>query len=185
MRTVKFFALLGFVALAALPNLATAQVDVTLNPIELLVGDISAGADFAITENFSIEAGVGISAGKVGDDFKWSSIPVTAVGKYYFNPRRGSDGFYADAFLRYVNRSYNAEANSNNADAKWSRLGLGFGIGFKAVSAKGIVFDIGVGAGRAIIDDLTYEENGEEYSFDWPNLMLYGKLGVGYRFGGK
>jgi hypothetical protein len=54
------------------------------------------------------------------------------------------------------------------------------------VSNGGFVFDIGFGAGRAFVDDNKYEENGgEQQDLDWPELMLQGKLGIGYRFGGS
>lgn len=185
MRTVKNFALLTLLALAGFFTKATAQVDVTLNPIELLYGDISAGADFAISENFSIEAAVGLSGGTLGS-YDYRAIPVLGVAKYYFNPNHGSDRFYVDAFLKYVNRNMEPESDNTLATANWTRFGVGVGAGYKVVSAKGLVFDIGFGVGRALVDDLKYEADGEVGSVDeWPNLMINGKLGVGYRFGGK
>ena len=55
--------------------------------------------------------------------------------------------------------------------------------GYKAVSRSGIVFDIGFGVGRALIDNTKFESDGVEETFDWPDIMFTGKLGVGYRFG--
>ncbi len=177
-------------ALAALSFLcfstqsAHAQVDVSINPIGLLFGDLSVGADFMIQEHFSIEAAVGFGTGKI-DDIKGTNIPVNVVGKYYFSPKNGADRFYLDMFLRYVNRSWKYDDNSNFADFTSNRFGLGFGLGYKIVSNGGFVFDIGFGAGRSIVNNNTYEENGEQQDVDWPELMLQGKLGIGYRFGGS
>lgn len=164
---------------------ANAQIDVTVNPIGLLFGDLSVGADFVLSDVFSVEGTIGIGGGS--DDFtnlKWSNIPVTVVGKYYFNPDDGADKFYADAFLRFVSRSYKADGDTNFSEYSQTRLGLGVGIGYKTVSRGGVVFDIGFGVGRALVDNTKFENNGEETTVDWPDIMFQGKLGIGYRFGG-
>ena len=164
---------------------AQAQVDVTVNPIGLLFGDLSVGGDFILSDEFSVEATLGFGGGD--DDFtslKWRNIPITAVGKYYFNPDDGADKFYASAFLRYINRNYSADGETTFAEYSQSRFGIGVGIGYKAVSRSGVVFDIGFGVGRALSDSTTFETDGEEFEVDWPEIMFQGKLGVGYRFGG-
>lgn len=164
---------------------AEAQVDVTVNPIGALFGDFNVGADFGLSPNFSLEAQVGIGTSSV-DDVKGLNFPVNAVGKYYFNPKYGADRFYVDAFLRFVNRHWTYDDASTNADYTSTRFGLGFGIGYKVVAAKGFVFDIGFGAGRALSTTNRYEDsNGNQGEIEWPDLMLIGKLGVGYRFGGS
>lgn len=163
-----------------------AQIDVTINPLGLLYGGINVGADFALSEEFSIEANVGYNAASEsvsGSDAKYTGIPIQAVGKYYFGPDKGADKFYGAAFFRYVNRSYKYDDNTNNADFKQSRFGVGLGIGYKVVSKKNIVFDIGFGLGRVIADKTTYEDStGTDEDIDLPGLIVNGKLGVGYRF---
>ncbi|RMF03347.1 MAG: DUF3575 domain-containing protein [Bacteroidetes bacterium] len=166
---------------------AEAQVDVTINPVGLLFGDLSVGGDFILSDEFSIEGTLGFGSGS--DDFtnlKWRNIPITAVGKYYFNPDDGADKFYASAFLRFINRGYTADDDTQTTYAEYSqtRFGLGVGIGYKAVSRSGIVFDIGLGVGRALLDNTKFESDGEEFIVEWPEIMFTGKLGVGYRFGG-
>lgn len=160
-----------------------AQVDVTINPIAILWGDINVGADFALSHNFSIEGQVGYSSGS--ESFaSYTGIPVTAFGKYYFNPNRGTDKFYTSAFLRFVSRSYEPDEDSHSFEYTRTRLGLGVGIGYKVVSAGGFVFDIGFGVGRAIIDNTSIKSGDDEIIVDWPDIMFAGKLGIGYRFGG-
>lgn len=163
---------------------ANAQTDVTINPIGLLFGDLSVGADFILSDDFSVEGTIGIGGGK--EDFanlKWSNIPITVVGKYYFNPQDGADKFYADAFLRFVSRSYKADGETSFAEYSQTRLGFGLGIGYKTVSRSGIVFDIGFGVGRAFIDNTEYKDENTRADIDWPDIMFQGKLGIGYRFG--
>ncbi|GAB5555670.1 MAG: hypothetical protein Sapg2KO_52610 [Saprospiraceae bacterium] len=159
-----------------------AQIDVTINPIGILWGDINLGADFGIKEDFSIEGLIGFGTGNELDaDF--NSFNVTSSAKYYFNPKNGVDKFYGFGFLRFVNRSYDYEDDSVFANYSQSRLGLGVGAGFKAASDKGFIFDINLGVGRAIIDNTSFDDgNGEEVVLDWPDIMFTGKIGVGYRF---
>ncbi len=164
---------------------AEAQVDLTINPVGALFGDFNVGADFALSNNFSVEAQVGIGTNKI-NDVKGFNIPVNVVGKYYLSPKRGADRFYVDAFLRFVNRNWNYEDGSAFVDYTSTRVGIGFGIGYKIVAAKGFVFDIGFGAGRALVTNNKYEDSaGNQEEIDWPDLMFIGKFGIGYRFGGS
>ncbi|MBK8557019.1 MAG: DUF3575 domain-containing protein [Lewinellaceae bacterium] len=165
-------------------QVAQAQVDLTINPIGLLFGDLSVGADFAITENVSVEAAVGFGTNKVAS-VKGVNLPVNVVGKYYFGPNHGADRFYLDVFMRYVNRQWSYDDNSTYADYTSNRFGLGFGLGYKVVSKGGFVFDIGFGLGRAIVDNNKFTGDGVEETVSWPSLMTQGKLAVGYRFGGS
>ncbi len=186
MKLTKLFALVSILCVSGALSKSYAQVDVTINPIGILFGDLSAGADFNLGENLSVEAAVGFGSGKQSGT-KYSAIPLTGTFKYYFNPDKGCDKFYADAFVKFINRKYEYDDSSLGfANYTQTRFGFGLGIGFKAVSKKGIVFDIGLGAGRAIVDNTKYEDsNGIEETVDWPDLMIQGKIGIGYRFGGK
>ncbi|MCG8329167.1 MAG: DUF3575 domain-containing protein [Chitinophagales bacterium] len=162
-----------------------AQVDVSVNPIGLLFGNLSVSGDFVLSDKFSVEGQVGFGT---GNDLQldYFSLPVTVFGKYYFNPDDPAEKFYADAFLRFIARNYTAEDGATNvAEYTQTRLGFGFGIGYKVVGSSGIVFDIGFGVGRAITDKTTFETEGDQIEVDWPKLMFAGKLGIGYRFGGK
>jgi len=164
---------------------ADAQIDATINPVGLLFGGINVGADFVLSEDFSIEANVGYNAAKDKDrSQKYTGVPIQAVGKYYFNPADGADKFYAAAFVRYVNRSYTNDGSSSFADLTQSRLGAGVGLGFKAVSQKNIVFDFGINVGRVISDNTKYSDsNGTQEEVSIPGVIIAVKLGVGYRFG--
>ena len=187
-----FFALTAFLTLLAAQT-STAQVDVVAQPLGLLFGTFNVGADFTISENFSVEGIIGFTSrsdsGNDSDtgepyDYDYTGIPVTVMGKYYFNPRHGADRFYLSVFLRYINRTVSFTDNADYADFTWSRFGLGFGIGTKIVSEKGVILDLGLGLGRTFHDKFTYEDNGKHEEVDWPGIMFLPRLGVGYRFGG-
>ena len=163
---------------------ANAQIDLTLNPVGLLFGDFSVGADFALSENFSIEPQIGFGSNKIAG-IKGTNLGANVVAKYYFSPKQGADRFYGDVFLRFVNRNWSYDDASLNSDYTTTRVGLGFGLGYKIVSSGGFVFDIGFGVGRALVDKNKYEDsNGVQEDISWTNLMTQGKLGIGYRFGG-
>lgn len=170
---------------------ANAQIDVTVNPIGLLFGGINVGADFVMSDQFSIEGNVGYNARTtdlsfgIADDteFKYTGVPIQAVGKYYFNPDDGADKFYGSVFLRYVNRSYKSQGSTNTNDFNQSRFGAGIGVGTKSVSRGGVVFDFGVNIGRVIADKTTFETDNGQESADVGGLIFGLKVGVGYRFG--
>jgi len=187
MKMSKFLILCFCLMTFAFNQESKAQIDATINPIGLLFNRINVGADFALAENFSIEGNIGANFGSaLGGDFKFFGLPVTAFGKYYFTPEAGADKFYGDVWLRFISRNYSYEGTDNVSDYTQSRLGLGFGIGYKAVAGKGLVFDIGLGAGRAFVDNTKFaREELDPISVKWPKLMFVFKTGIGYRFGSK
>ncbi len=191
MKTTKFFVFAALFCSTIFTFKLQAQVDATISPISLLWGDINASADFAVKENFSIEANVGYRRGTFfGLLDKREVIPATLLAKYYFSPKNGADGFYADGFLRYVNRSFEATATVDSLESQKiafsrNRVGLGFGLGYKVVSAKGFVLDIGGGIGRSIYQDSSLKSEGEEVDVpEWGKTLGFFKIGIGYRFGG-
>ncbi|MCC6723144.1 MAG: autotransporter domain-containing protein [Saprospiraceae bacterium] len=194
MKTNRFFAIAALFCFAMFSNKLQAQlrVDATIAPISLLAADVNVGADFQIKENFSL--GVTAMYG-TGDFFglldSRTTIPVNVIGKYYFNPKHGADGFYADGFARYAYRNYKLTYKDGTAnegtkvDFTRQQAGLGFGFGYKVVSAKGFVFDIGTGVGRAVFTEDNVNVDKEDYN-DFPKLgktMGFIRIGVGYRFG--
>lgn len=188
MKTFKVFTLSAvFLFICLFSNNATAQIDVTINPIGALFGNFGVGGDFAITENISVEGVVGFGSRK-DDGTKYTAIPITAFGKYYFNPKNDNDRFYVSAFLRFVNRKYkdnDANDSFDYGDFTNTRFGGGIGIGYKVVSKGGFVFDIGLAGGRAFVNNTKTDDNFNALILTTGDLMITGKLGLGYRFGGK
>ncbi len=194
MKANRFFAIAALLCFAMFSTKLQAQlrVDATIAPVSLLGGDVNLGADFQIKENFSL----GVTAMYSKGDFfglldSRETIPVTLIGKYYFNPKHGTDGFYADAFARYAYRNFKLTYNDDtenagtNVDYTRQQAGIGFGLGYKVVSQKGFVFDIGTGIGRAFYTHNSGNVNEDDFD-DFPEvvkLMGFVRVGVGYRFG--
>ncbi|MBK8565452.1 MAG: DUF3575 domain-containing protein [Saprospiraceae bacterium] len=187
----------GFVIIATLFCFAfgsttlKAQVDLTANPVTLLFGDINVGIDAKISNNFSLGATAGYGKGDLwGLVDSRQSILGTLTGKYYFSPKHGADGFYVNGFGRYTNRnlqaSYKNDPENVGRKGEFTRqqVGIGFGLGYKAISNKGFVFDIGTGIGRSVFshNSTNYDEN--EYKIpEFFRTMGYFRIGLGYRFG--
>jgi hypothetical protein len=172
-----------FLAFMGLSQTSQAQIDVTVNPIGILFGDLSAGVDFAVSEKFSVEAQVGFGGDKGGEGtsaYKYRNLGTTGLAKFYFNPNRGADRFYVDGFVKFINRNYDYTDDNFFSDYKQNRLGIGAGLGYKVVSGGGFVFDINIGGGRALLDKTSVDGT----TIDWPDIIVTGKLGIGYRFGG-
>jgi len=188
MKNRKTIALIALIWVCGFSARTHAQVDVTFNPLGfLLFSDIHFGVDFGINKNVSLEGSVGYQFDSENNsNMKWRAIPATAAFKYYFVPKRGADRLYTDLFLQYASRYYTAdEGGSQFAEYKRMRFGIGFGLGYKAVSRGGAVFDFGAGLSRALYDEIKFTRPGDEYKFVWPKLLVTLKLGIGYRFGHK
>jgi len=121
-----------------------AQFEVKVNPIALIFTSVNVSAEYLVNDNLGLELDALLLDGDGG---------AYLTAKYYFNPQQGTDRFHVGIFTGAV---------------AGTGIGLGFMLGTKIVSEKGVLFDVGLGLGRAT-----------------DGILPYGKLAVGYRFGGK
>ena len=179
-----------FLSLIAVLAFSTAwsQTDVKINPLGLLFGSPDISAEFGINESFGVEPFVGLNFGniKVGDaTFKSSGFRVGGLGKYYFGTVKGLDKFWAGLYLRGGSGSLTTTANGTTTVVDNARLAAGLAVGYKWVSSRNIIFELGFGVGRAFVDKSTVKSgNTDPDSFSIPYDFL-GRLQLGYRFGGK
>lgn len=164
-----------------------AQIEIKTNPIGALFGNIPISAEFILNENVGLEATLGYYY-KKDDTFSESSsvsgLVTTGQFKYYFNPKNGGDRFYAFPYIRYASRSFTFTDNTDEIKATYTAFGAGFGIGFKWVSDKGILLDMGLGIGKNFSGGYSYDEPGYDYSGDDVLIPINGiaRLSIGYRF---
>ncbi|MBY5959334.1 DUF3575 domain-containing protein [Membranicola marinus] len=160
-----------------------AQTDVTINPIGLLFSNIGISAERPISDNFGLEGTANFSFSPYnvfGDDFSSNGFGLRALGKYYFKPDQGIDKFNIGPYARF---GYNS-INFTGDKVKNIRLAVGFYAGYKWVSKGHIIFELGLGLGRAFLNN--YSSNDASFDAgDWPgfNIDGTGKLAIGYRFG--
>lgn len=120
-----------------------AQTELKISPIALIFGYPAISVEQQLTESFGLDADVFLLDGFFGANLS---------GKYYFDPVRGIDKFHVGLFMGVQEVP-----------------GIGFLAGYKFLSRKNVVFELGLGIGR---------------SFDG-GAVGYGKVHLGYRFNKK
>lgn len=161
---------------------AFTQVDLSTNPLGIIFKYMHLYTDVPVSQSISVEGGLGYSFDRfevLETEYKSSGIVIRALGKYYFSPKNGHDRFNIGPYARFASAKikYSGE-NVNN-----SRLGIGLYGGYKWVTKGNIIFELGIGMGRAFINKYTSDLSSFNAN-DWPagNFDVTGKMAVGYRF---
>ncbi len=169
-----------------------AQVDVQINPIGLLFSSVDLSAEIPVSPDFGIEGVVGYDFQNFKfDDVKYknNAFSTRVIGKYYFNPGEASiKGFNVGAYLRYSTGTASvSDEDSNSGDVINTKLGLGVYTGYKWVSKRNVVFELGLGMGRKLIRTYEYSDGSSADTSDIPflNFDIFGRFSIGYRFGGS
>ncbi|MFK8006096.1 MAG: DUF3575 domain-containing protein [Saprospiraceae bacterium] len=163
-----------------------AQIELKINPIGLLFNSPDLSAEYIVNEDIGVEFGLGLEYGTQAlTDYDRSGFNVFVAGKYYFSPDDGADKFYAGAYLRPRSR----KITDNDDDGfdfgyKQSAFAAGVLIGYKWVGARGILFELALGGGRAFGDKFTWNDGDNSGEADGFGVDFLGRLAVGYRFGG-
>ncbi|MBV6439919.1 MAG: DUF3575 domain-containing protein [Haliscomenobacteraceae bacterium CHB4] len=178
--------------LLACGNRIYAQVDVQINPVGILFSSINVTAELGVSEDFGIEGGLDYDFQNfdIGDfDYRNNAIGFRAIGKYYFRPEDGIDRWTIGAYARYITgtASTSGDAGNDREEVKNTKFAFGFYTGYKWVSQKNVVFELGLGIGRNFVRTYEYEDGSEVDTSDIPllNIDLLGRLSLGYRFGGS
>lgn len=167
---------------------AWSQTDVKINPIGALFGSPDISAEFAINESTGIEPFIGVTFRNYAITdvtYKSNGFGLGAIGKYYFNPEKGMDKFWTGLYLRGGNSTSTGTFNGTAEEVGNARVALGFAAGYKWVSSRNIVFELGIGIGRAFYNKYTNKTAGsiDLSKFPIANIDGLGRLQVGYRFG--
>lgn len=184
--------LLLFLVVAAAAT-SNAQVDVQLNPIGILFRSIDLSAEFGVSEDFGIEGALGYDFQNYNfDDIEYrnNAVGFRAIGKYYFKPEDGIDKWNVGGYARFSTGTSSVTEDSNSGrddDVKNTKFAVGFYTGYKWVSRKNVVFELGLGIGRNFVRTFEYEDGTEADTSDIPllNIDIFGRLSLGYRFGGS
>jgi len=167
---------------------------VTINPITIIFsGRADVSAEFGVSNDFGVEGIVSyltpnnLVLDAIGYD-KGQGLGIAALGKYYFNPSEdGLDKFNVGAYTNYKTIALDAKEDADEMlpDGSRKALSAGLYLGYKSVSKRNIVFDIGFGVGRYFFNNYEEKTTGEKIdASDIPFLGtdLFGKIAVGYRF---
>lgn len=164
-----------------------AQIEPKINPLALLLsGDISVGCEFILGDRLGVEPVIDFGKSDINltgvGNVEFTGVGLRAIGKYYLNPNKGADKFYVGPYLKWKGGSGTGNITDNKITR--NRIAAGLAIGWKVVASSGLVFEFGLGAGRAFND--TYKDQTTDETFDVSeviNLDLLGRLAVGYRIG--
>jgi len=174
---------------------AQSQVDVKINPLGLLFSSPDLSGEYIINESFGVELSLGavygfVAASRLLERDLWlskSGYRIRLSGKYYFRPVNGGDRFYAGAYLGPRSQSISGDVEAYNGDVGYTQSAFSAGIlaGYKWAADNGLIFEIGLGLGRAFGSKTVWNNPDlEDLSFDGFGLDGVGILAVGYRFGG-
>lgn len=180
MKYLNHLILLFFLTILTIP--AYSQTDITINPIGLLFKSINASAEQSLSESFGLEGSASfnfMSYDVLGEDLSSRGFGIRALGKYYFKPEKGTDKFHIGPYARI---GYNSIDYSRDKVGNF-RFAIGFYAGYKWVSQKNIIFEIGLGIGRAFVNKYSSRDTTITID-DWPDFAIdaTGKLAIGYRF---
>lgn len=168
--------------LALFARPALAQVELKTDPLALIFSNYKLYADIGVSEKWSIEPSVGYLNRKIQiGEGGWSRERTSGrvIGKYYFSPKNGIDGFHIGPYAQY--RKGARIVNDGQESVNTERVAIGFYFGYKIATAKGFVFDAGCGLGRAIFSQF----NGADVSkIPFANIDGITRLSIGFRFGG-
>lgn len=170
-------------------TILNAQGEVRINPVGLLFGSPDLSGEYIVSPDFGAELTMSLETGTWGvvtyDDYeaKKSGFGVMLAGKYYFSPEDDADRFYAGLYMR--NKSYAVDSDEDGYvyGYKRSSTSAGLILGYKWVSHRNVVFEIGAGFGRAFSDKITWTNEDGSDNLDMSiRVDAFSRLAVGYRF---
>lgn len=152
----------------------TKKIDFPKNEIKgnaflLVVGAL----EFTYERLLNEESGVGVSLFVAYDKDINTDFSISPYYRFYFGEKPAA-GFFVEGFgmlNSYESYIYNNNWSNNNME-KRTDFALGFGVGGKWITAKGLLFEINAGVGRNLFN-----------STDTDNEFVgRGGITVGYRF---
>lgn len=142
--------------------------------------------EFTYERIINEEMAAGVSVAFATEPDIETKFTLTPYYRFYFG-KKPAAGFYIEGFgmlnsinipeYRYYNYDYTSDLYSYTTvkEEKYTDFALGFGIGAKWITKKGIVFELNSGVGRNLI-------NANKNDYYDHTFVGRGGLSVGYRF---
>ncbi len=167
-------------------KMSFAQFDLSINPVSILFSNLDVNGEYCIISDFGIEGSLGFDFGRydIGEvDVKNNGIGFRLIGKYYFNPDENCTRWNIGPYVRYSTRSGTYDNGTEEGKITHNRFAVGLYTGYKWVTRRKVVFELGLGLGRTFVNDYSSDNDSIDLS-DVPgaNIDVTGKLGLGYRF---
>jgi hypothetical protein len=152
------------------------------NALLLILGQ----PEFSYERILNNESGIGVSVNfALEKDFE-TTFSLTPYYRFYFGKKPAS-GFFVEGFAMlntldiddetYISYDYPANTYTTITDkgATYTDFALGFGVGFKLISKRGLVLEANGGIGRNLL-------NSEKNDYFGHTFVGRGGITVGYRF---
>lgn len=145
--------------------------EIKLNALFVVLGSFEVTYERLLNE----DTGVGVTASVPFDKDAWDlNYALTGYYRHYFG-KRYAQGFFAEGFAMLNNTQYYIVEdwlNWNMIKRNYTDLALGFGIGGKWISKRGVMLETNIGIGRQLFNA---NKTGDE-------IVGRFAVSVGYRF---
>jgi Protein of unknown function (DUF3575) len=171
-----------------------AQMELKINPLGIILSNTNVSADLGLSKRISIEPSVGFNYNNafIVDNFNTTGRSYGLNTKYYFKPQKGSDRFYMGLYARGEQTDFTGKNSYSGFSYSRKVAAIGYSLGFKWVTKRNVVFDIGVGMGRRLLYTQTVPTSTtkapsyiEVRTIENPYLDGYFRFGLGYRLRGS
>lgn len=162
---------------------ASAQIDLKVEPFGIILNAPILSAEYIVTNNISFEGSIGAEYGRRSEngDQHVNGIGVALSPRFYFNPKKIADRFYIGWSAQFNLAKYRPFNNQSVAFSYTNiRLLSYFYTGYKWIDDNRFSLDIGLGAGRKLLNDFILE-NGGEINIGNREVEIVGHAKIGYR----
>jgi Protein of unknown function (DUF3575) len=158
----------------------TKKDEIRLDPFYLVFGGaLRASYERILNEESGVGVDLLLSNGK---DIN-TTFSISPYYRFYFG-RKPAAGFFFEGFGMYSSFKAREITSVNNGNYLFSNnyietnvsdFAVGFGLGGKWITRKGVIFELSAGVGRNLLNDYTKYETGTR-------ITGKGGLSIGYRF---
>jgi hypothetical protein len=179
-------------------------IDFSINLAPMVFTNFSGNLSYNLEDNMSVGTVIGYqnlkitaTSGTTTEEVGYGGFYIAPEFRYFFNPDRGNDGFFAGPYLKFRSMGSSGEAyaalDANgdvvNYDTKNTGLALGIVLGKTWITNSNIFFTTWTGLGYYLFNKTTNSKDFEkdplttEITSSVPTLDFRLGLSVGYRFG--
>ena len=169
---------------------AYSQFELKFEPISAIFGRVSVASEYVFKDNMGAEVAFGYSYDAplifmFSEEVKdVSGLTFSGAFKFYFNPDKGGDKFYAFPYIRYYKSNFTLVDNNIEYEGDYNTFGFGFGVGWKIIAKSGILFDFNFGVGKNVSGETNFTPDYTTDADEYSPINLVGGISLGYRFGG-
>jgi|GEM_PF-7118278 len=173
-----------------------AQFELRSNPLSYIVGNGNIILDYHVSRNVSFEllaardVGISLEIGPNSQNyFKRNAYKFRMLGKYYYDERRGADGWFSSLLVSHKRAiideiSFLLFSRPAREEFIQNSITSGFGGGYKWITYKGFVLELSAGYERSIFVRRSNLAK-EQVTTDFITNQFFINVSLGYKFNKK